>query len=70
MINKSSAVAKMGDSLAIDMGGKVGAAVPLFGEIGGPSNNAAWTEAYTSVPSGILIHPAMATIDMGQMQVG
>jgi len=34
MINKSSAVAEMSDRLAIDTGRKVGAAVPLFGELG------------------------------------
>jgi len=34
MINKSSVVAEMGDRLAIDTGRKVGAAVPLFGELG------------------------------------
>jgi len=31
MINNSSAVAEMGDRLAIDMGQKVGAAVPFLG---------------------------------------
>jgi len=34
MINNSSAVAEMRDRLAIDMGRKLGAAVPLFGELG------------------------------------
>jgi len=59
--DKSSAVAEMGDRLAtIDMGRKVGAAVPLFGEGAGSLSNTMWPEPRpTSVPSGILTHPAI-----------
>jgi len=60
ILEKSSAVAKMGDRLATtDMGRKVGAAMPLsVGELGPHlAQYVAWAEAYcTSVPSGILIH--------------
>ena len=59
MINKSSAVAEMGDRLAIDTGRKVGAAVPLFGELGPHLTQCGLAEACTSIPSGILIHPAV-----------
>jgi len=60
-INKSSAVAEMGDHLAIiDMGQKAGAAVPFsVGEAGSPSNTISPGPRPTSVPSGILIHPAI-----------
>jgi len=60
-INKSSAVAEMGDHLAIiDMGRKAGAAVPFsVGEAGSPSNTISPGPRPTSVPSGILIHPAI-----------
>jgi len=52
---KSSVVAEMGDRLAtIDMGRKVGAAVPLFGGAGPPPNTRP-----TSVPGVILIHRAV-----------
>jgi len=53
----------MGDRLAtIDMGRKLGAAVSLFlrGGVGSPMyHNVAWDKAYTSVPSGNLIQPAV-----------
>jgi len=43
------------------MGRKVGAAVPLSLGVRVSSHltHVAWAEAYTSVPSGILIHPAI-----------
>jgi len=51
----------MGDRLAtIDMGRKVGAAVPLsVGEAGYPSNTMWPGTRPTSVPGGILIHPTV-----------
>ena len=61
IVNKSSAVAEMGDGLAaIDMGRKVcggGAAVPLSVRgAASPSNTISPEPRPTSVPSGILIH--------------
>jgi len=59
--NKSSALAQMGDRLAtIDMGRKLGA-VPLFGGEGAGSSSNTMSPKPTpiSVPSGILIHPAV-----------
>jgi len=43
------------------MGRKVGVAVPLSLGVGVSCHltHVAWAEAYTSVPSGILIHPAI-----------
>jgi len=59
-LNKSSAVAEMGDRLAtIDMGQKVGGAMPLLGVVGSPSNTMLSGPRPTSVPVGILIHPAV-----------
>ena len=56
---KSSAVAQMGDRLAsIDMGRKLGH-IPFLGEVGLPSNTMSPGPRPTSVPSGILIHPAI-----------
>jgi len=55
----------MGDRLdTVDMGRKVGAAVPPFflgGGAGSPSNNVPWAEAYlpTNLLSYILIHPTV-----------
>ena len=72
--NKLSAVAEMGNRLAtIDMGRKVGGGCcATFWGAGSPSN-AKWPGLRpTSVPSGILIHPAsnpysrLATTDMGR----
>jgi len=59
-LDKSSAVAEMGDRLAtIDMGRKVGAAVPLSVEEARSSSNTMWPRARpTSVSSGI-IHPTV-----------
>jgi len=56
--NKSSAVAEMGDRLAtVDMGRKVGAAVPLsVGEARSPSNTVWSGLRPTFVPSFIFIH--------------
>jgi len=56
---KNSAVADMGDRLAtIDMGRKVGAAVPPLGGGAGSPSNTMWPRPRpTSVPSGILTHP-------------
>ena len=54
--NKSSALAEMGHRLAtVDMGRKVGVAVPLFGGELGPH----LTQWPTSLPSGILIRPTV-----------
>ena len=60
-VNKSSAVAEMGDRLAtIDEGRKVGAAVPLsLGGAGYPSNTMWPGPSPTSVPSGIVIRPTV-----------
>jgi len=61
-LNKSSAVAEMGDRFAtVDMGRRVGgAAVPLSaGESWSPSNTMSPGPSPTSVPSGILIHPTV-----------
>jgi len=60
--NHNSAVAEMGDRLATtDMGRKEGAAVPLsVGELHGSPSNTMWPGPRpTSIPSGILIHPAV-----------
>ena len=62
VFNKSLAVAEIGDHLAtIDMGHKEGgAAVPLsVGGVGSPCNTMSPGPRPTSVPSGILIHPAV-----------
>jgi len=59
---KSSAVAEMGDRLTtIDTGRRVGgAAVPLLGEgAGSPSNTMSPEPSHTSIPSDILMHPAV-----------
>jgi len=60
-INQSSAIAEISDRLAtIDMGRKVGTAVPLFVErAGSPSNIMSPELRATYVSSGILIHPTM-----------
>jgi len=60
MVNKSSAVAEMGDRLAtIDMGRKLGGgAVPLWqAELGPHVTHVAWAEA--CMPSFILIRPTV-----------
>jgi len=51
----------MGDRLAtIDMGRKLGEeAVPLLGEAGSPPNTKSTGPRPTSIPSGILLHPAV-----------
>ena len=59
--NKSSAVAEMGDRghNRQCMGRKEGSAVPLSPIAGNPSN-AKWPgPRSTSIPSGVLIHPAV-----------
>ena len=61
-LDKSSAVEEMGDRLAtIDMGRKLGQALPPFwgGGAGSPSNTMSLGPRPTSLPSGILIHPAI-----------
>jgi len=60
-INKCSAVAEMGDPLAtIHMGRKgEGCCVPFGRGAGSPSNTTSPGPRPTSVPSGILIHPAI-----------
>jgi len=55
-----STAAEMGDPLAtIDMGRKVGAAMPLYVGAGSPSNTMSPRPRPISVPSGILIHPTV-----------
>jgi len=58
--NKCSAVAEMGDRFAtIDVGRKLGD-VPLWGGRAGSTSNTMWPGPRpTSLPSGILIHPAV-----------
>ena len=66
---KCSAVTEMVDRLAtIDMGRKVAGAVLLFKgeELAPPSNTMSPGSRPTSVPSGILIHPAVWPPDMGR----
>jgi len=59
-LNKCSAVAEMADRLAtIDMGQKEGLLCPFRGETWSPSNTMRPGPRSTSVPSGILIHPAV-----------
>jgi len=66
-IDKSSAFAEMGDRLAtIDMGRKVGAAVPLSVGAGSPSNTVSPGPRPASIPSGILIHPTVLPQHMGR----
>jgi len=58
--NKCSAVAEMGDRFAkIDMGRKVGAAMPLSGELDPHLTQSGHGPRPTSVPSAILIHSAV-----------
>jgi len=58
--NKSSAVAEMGDCARAKWAEKGGAAVPLsVGGAGSPSNTMSPGLRPTSLPSGILIHPAV-----------
>jgi len=59
--NKSSAVAEMGDRLAIiHMSQKLGVAVPLSrGQLDPPSNTMPPRPMTISTPSGILIYPAI-----------
>ena len=58
--NSCSAVAEMGDRLAtMDMGRKLGC-VPLFGRGAGSPSSTMWPGPRpTSIPSGILIYPAV-----------
>ena len=60
-MNKSSAVAEMGDRLAtIDIARKVGAAVPLsVGEGGSPFNTLSPGPRPTCIPTGILMQPTV-----------
>jgi len=59
-LNKSSAVAEMGDRLAtIDMGRKLGGAVSLMGGAGSPSNTMWPMPRPTSLLSFILIRPTV-----------
>ena len=60
-INKSSAVAQMGDRLAtVDMGRKCGrAAVVDWVPNRSPSNTMWPGPRHTSIPSGIFIHPTV-----------
>ena len=67
-MNKSSAVAEMGDRGHNRHGPKRGggAAVPLSRRAGAPSSTMWPGPRYTSVPSRFFIHPAFGTINMGQ----
>jgi len=57
---KCSVVVEMGDHLAtIDIGQKEGASVSLSGRAGSPSKTMWPRLRSTSVPTGILIHPAV-----------
>ena len=61
-VNKSSAVAEMGDRLAtVDMGRKVGEeyCAPFRWGLLGPHPTVSLGLRPTSIPSGILIHPAV-----------
>ena len=65
-VHKCSAVAETGDHLdTIDMGDNWGLC-PLWGEARSPCNTMWPGPRPTFVPSGILIHPAVWTIDMGR----
>jgi len=67
--DKSSAVAEMGDRLAtIDIGRKVGAAVPLSvgGKLSPHLTNAAWEEAYLRTKWHHNPSSPLATTDMDQ----
>jgi len=69
--NKCSAVAEMGDRLtAIDMGRKLGAVLLLGGGAQSPCNTMRPGSRPTFVPSGILIHPYLATTNMGRKMRG
>jgi len=59
-INKSSGVAEMGDRGHNRRGPKRGALLCLFSSIAGNPSNTKWPgPRSTSVPSGVLIHPAV-----------
>jgi len=59
-INKSSAVAEMGNRGHNRQGPKrEGGAVPLSRSAGNPSNTMSPVPMSTSVPSGVFIHPAV-----------
>ena len=59
ILDKSSAVAEMGDRGHNRHGPERGGAVPLSRSAGNPSNTM-WPEPMsTSVPSGVFIHPAV-----------
>jgi len=58
--NKSSAVAEMGDRLAtIEIGRKLGTVHPFLRQSWAPSNTMSSGTRPTSIPSGILIYPAL-----------
>jgi len=59
MLNKSSAVAEMGDRGHNRHGPKRGGAVPLSRSAGNPSNTMSPAPRSTSVPSGVFINPAI-----------
>jgi len=66
-LNKSSAVAEMGNRLATtDMGRKVGAVLPLSMEgAGSPYNTVAWAEAYLRTKWHLDPSSRLATTDLG-----
>jgi len=69
-LNKSSAVAQLGDRLAtIDMSRKVGAAVPLsVGGAGSPQHTVAWAEAYLCTKWHLNLSNRLATIHQRDRQ--
>ena len=60
-LNKSSAVAEMGDRGHNRHGPKIGGGLlcPFRGSWNLVYYNVAWAEVYTSVPSGVFIDPAI-----------
>jgi len=58
-VNKSSAVAEMGDRGHNRHGRKKGGTVPLSRSAGNPSNTMWPVPRSTSVPSGVFINPAV-----------
>jgi len=58
-MNKSSAVAEMGDRARAKWAEKWGCYAPFCGRAGSPSNTMSPGPRPTSVSSGILMHPAV-----------
>jgi len=70
IVDKSSAVAEMGDRLAtVDMGRKVeGCCVPFRGEAGSPSNTMLCGPRPAYLPSFIVIHPTVCNTNVTDRQ--